>query len=253
MPCGTTGETPTLGPGEQAELIKKTVELAKGKATVLAGTGSNGTQKTIDASRTALEAGADAVMIVMPYYNKPSQAGLVHHVELVAKAVEAPVVLYNIPGRCMVNLAVESVLRILDSCSNVVGLKDATNNVLHCQKLLAKAGDRISVVSGDDGLTLPLMSVGAKGIISVTGNVLPKPVVEVVKLVDKGYWEDARELHLSLLDVHAAMFKEPNPAPAKAVLAARGMMNATVRPPLVAASDGAREAALQAIQAFEES
>ena len=253
VPCGTTGETPTLSDSEQIELVQRTAKLAGGRVPVLAGTGSNNTKKSIDASRAALEAGADAVMIVMPYYNKPTQAGIQRHVELISKAVDAPIVLYNIPGRSIVDMSVDTTLRILDSCSNVVGIKDATGNVLRCQEVKRRAGDRVTVMCGDDGLTLAMMCVGAAGVISVTGNVYPKAVSEVVAGVARGELEHARRKHFALLPVHAAMFVESNPAPAKALLAAKGHMKATVRPPLVPASAEARQHLKSVTEAYEAS
>ncbi len=251
VPCGTTGETPTLSDTEQLEVIQKTAKLAAGRAPVLAGTGSNGTKKTIDASRAAIEAGADAVMVMMPYYNKPSQAGLVRHIQLLSQAVDAPIVLYNIPGRSAVDLCTDSLSEILRDCPNVVGIKDATGNVLRCQEVKRRFGDRVTVMSGDDGLTVPMMSVGAAGVISVTSNVLPKAVAEVVAAVEAGDFAEARKRHLSLLPVHAAMFVEPNPAPAKAALAERGKMTAAVRPPLLHASAAARKTVSDALAAYE--
>ena len=253
VPCGTTGEAPTLTDSEQRELVQRTAALAKGSALVYAGTGSNNTKKTIEASRAALEAGADGVMIVMPYYSKPSQEGLVQHVNLVAKAVGAPVIVYNVPGRCSVELSVESLLRILDANPNVIGLKDATANVLFCQEIVRRAGDRLSVLSGDDVLTLPLMSVGARGVISVTSNVYPKQVGEVVRAVAAGRWEDARREHLRQLPVHRALFQEPSPSPCKAALAELGRLRAVVRPPLVEASAQCRAELVKVMKAFEAS
>jgi len=253
VPCGTTGETPTLSDSEQRELVKRTVGAAKGRVPVLVGTGSNSTKKSIDASKAALEAGADAVMIVMPYYNKPSQEGMVRHVELIAKAVDAPIVLYNIPGRSGVELSVASLLRILDSSPGVVGVKDATGNVQSCQRLLSKAGDRVVVMSGDDPLTLPMMSVGARGVISVTSNVYPKQVREVVADATAGRWDEARRKHFALLPVHAAMFIEPNPQPVKAALSLEGRLRATVRRPMIEASKACRSAVAQAMKDYEAS
>lgn len=253
VPCGTTGETPTLSDAEQRDLIRRTRDLAGGKVPILAGTGSNSTRDTIDASRAAVEAGADAVMVVMPYYNKPSQEGMIRHVELVSKAVPAPIVLYNIPGRCGVELSVESMLRILDLCPNVVGVKDATGNVLWAQELLGRAGDRASVVSGDDVLTLPLMSIGARGIISVTSNLYPRQVSDTVGDVLAGRWSDALRKHRALFPVHRALFVEPNPQPIKAALAMKGRMRASVRPPLIEASAGCRETLASVLAAYEAS
>jgi 4-hydroxy-tetrahydrodipicolinate synthase len=190
-------------------------------------------------------------MIVMPYYSKPSQEGLIRHVTQIAKAVPVPVIVYNIPGRCVVDLSVESLLRILDASPNVVGLKDATGNVLYCQELLRQAGDRIAVLSGDDVLALPLMSVGACGVISVTSNIYPRQVGDVVRAALSGRWEEARRGHLRLLPVHRALFLEPNPQPTKAALAHAGRMQATVRPPLVEASEQCMSQVLEAMNAFE--
>ncbi|HMR81261.1 MAG TPA: 4-hydroxy-tetrahydrodipicolinate synthase, partial [Polyangiaceae bacterium] len=226
VPCGTTGETPTLSEAEQLEVIKRTAKLAKGKVPIIAGTGSNDTKKSIAASKAALEAGADGVMIVMPYYNKPSQEGMCQHVQAIAAAVPCPIILYNIPGRSGVELSADSTLRLLDACDNVISVKDATGNVAYCQEVIRRAGDRIQMMSGDDPMTLPMMSVGVKGIISVTGNIYPRQVTEVVEAVEAGQWEDARKKHLALYPVHKVLFVEPNPQPTKAVLAARGMMRA---------------------------
>jgi len=242
VPCGTTGETPTLSDTEQRELVKRTAQMAKGKVPIFAGTGSNSTKKSIEASKAALEAGADGVMIVMPYYNKPSQDGMVRHVQAIAKEVGgAPIILYNIPGRTNVELSVDSTLLLLDTCPNVVAVKDATGNVAYLQELLRRAGERVTVMSGDDPLTLPMMVVGARGVISVTSNLLPAEVAAVTTDALAGRWDDARKKHLALLPVHRAMFVEPNPQPVKAALAAAGRMKASVRLPLVEASAATRE------------
>jgi len=180
VPCGTTGEAPTLTDGEQRELIARCKRVANGRAVVLAGSGSNSTKKSIEAAKAAVEAGADAVMVVMPYYSKPTQEGLFQHILAISKAVSAPLVLYNIPGRSVVELSVETSLRVLDACPNVVGFKDATGNVLHCQELLLRAKRPVSILCGDDVLTVPMMSVGATGVISVTSNVYPKELSELV-------------------------------------------------------------------------
>lgn len=251
VPCGTTGESPTLSETEQRELVKRTAALAKGKVPIFAGTGSNNTKKSIDTSKAALEAGADGVMIVMPYYNKPSQLGMVRHVEAIAKEVGgAPIILYNIPGRTNVELTVESMLEILDSCSNVVAVKDATGNVMWCQEMLRRAGARVTVLSGDDPLTLPMMVMGAKGVISVTSNILPREVSDVCADALAGRWDDARKKHLALLPVHRAMFVEPNPQPMKAAMAQAGRLLPGVRLPLVEASASCNETVKRALAEF---
>ncbi len=253
VPCGTTGESPTLTEAEQVEVIRRTVEVAKGRVPVIAGTGSFSTAKTIASSKAALEAGADGVMIVMPYYNKPTQAGLVQHVLTVAAAIpKAPIVLYNIPGRTSIDLGVDATVTIFERASNVIGIKDATGNVLRCQHVLHRLGDRVSVLSGDDALTLPMMASGARGVISVTSNLYPKEVSEVCRLVKEGDFTEARAKHLALVPVHDVMFVESNPAPIKAALSLRGRMNASVRGPLVPASDETREKVLATINRYEE-
>lgn len=241
VPCGTTGESPTLSDDEQLEVIKRVIARAAGRVPVLAGTGTFSTKKTIAASKAAVAAGADGVMVVMPYYNKPSQDGMRAHVLAVAAAVDVPIVLYNIPGRSVVDLAADTTEKICAEAKNVVGMKEATGNVLRCQELVKRLGDRLTVLSGDDGLTLPMMALGAKGVISVTSNVLPRETSRVTTLMLEGNLEEARRAHFALLDLHALMFVEPNPAPAKAALAHLGMMNATVRGPLVPCSAGLAE------------
>lgn len=240
VPCGTTGETPTLSEAEQIEVIAHVARVTAGRVPVVAGTGSNDTKKSIEASQAALAAGADAVMVVMPYYNKPSQAGMRAHVLAIARAVDAPVIIYNIPGRSVVDLAADTTEAICEEAANVVALKDASGNVLRCQELVRRLGDRLTVMSGDDGLTLGMMATGAKGVISVSSNVAPARVSEVTTLVARGEWERAREAHLALLPLHGAMFVEPNPSPAKAALEILGQMRGDVRLPLLPAGDETR-------------
>jgi 4-hydroxy-tetrahydrodipicolinate synthase len=242
VPCGTTGEAPTLGEREQLAVIERVAQVARGRVPVVAGTGSNDTQKSITASKAALAAGADGVMIVMPYYNKPSQEGMRAHVTAIARAIDAPIILYNIPGRSSVDLAADTTERICEQAENVIAIKDATGNVLRCQELVRRLGERLRVMSGDDALTLPMMASGAVGVISVTSNVLPKEVSAVTTLLASGDLAAARSAHLRLLPLHGAMFLEPNPAPVKAALALLGRMAASVRLPLLAASEPTREA-----------
>ena len=251
VPCGTTGESPTLSDAEQRELIARTVRFVKGRVPVLAGTGSNNTKKTIEASKAAFEAGADGVMLVMPYYNKPSQEGLYRHLVEVAKAVSGPVVLYNVPGRSIVDISVDTVVRVLDACPNVVGIKDASGNVLYCQELLLKARGRIVDLSGDDPLTLPMMAVGARGVISVTSNLYPRQTSEVVADALAGKWAEAERKNSRLYLLHRAFFTEPSPAPIKAALAAKGLMLPTVRLPIVEATEGCQALLAQLMKSFE--
>lgn len=251
VPCGTTGEIPCLTDAEQRELVSRAAKLAKGRATVVAGVGSNNTHKSIDAAKAALEAGAEGVMVVMPYYNKPSQDGLLGHVRAIADAVACPVMLYNIPGRTAVELTVDTLLRILDVCPNVVALKDASGGVTYTQELLSRATRSILVLAGDDALTLALMAVGARGVISVTSNLYPRQVSEVVEDALAGRYLEAQPKNKKLYSVHRAMFVEPNPQPIKAALSLKGRMNASVRQPLVEASSACRAMLSEIMRVYE--
>jgi 4-hydroxy-tetrahydrodipicolinate synthase len=235
--CGTTGEAPTLSDAEQREVIERVVRLTAHRAVVVAGTGTFSTAKSIAASKVARDAGADAVMVVMPYYNKPSQEGLRQHVLAVARAVPCPIVLYNIPGRSVVDLAAHTTEHICEQAPNVVAVKDATGNVLRCQELKQRLGDRLSVMCGDDALTLAMIAAGASGVISVTSNVVPDRVSEVVRLLAEGQLAAARRAHFALLELHTAMFLEPNPVPCKLALSLLDRMQPDVRLPLVGAGE----------------
>ena len=251
VPCGTTGEAPTLSDDEQRELIGRTVRQVNGRVSVLAGTGTNSTKKTIEYSKVALDQGADGVMLMMPYYNRPSQEGLLNHVSLVAKAISAPIVLYNIPARSAVELHVDTLLKILDACPNVVGLKDASNGVMYCQEVAVRAKERLWVLSGDDPLTLQMMTVGASGVISVTSNLYPREVSDVVADALAGRWADAQAKNLRLFPVHRALFSEPSPQPIKSALALKGSMNPSLRAPMLEASVACRARLSEVMHAFE--
>ena len=253
VPCGTTGESPTLSDAEQRELVARAAKLSRGRATVVAGVGTNNTKKSIENARAALEAGADGVMAVMPYYNKPSQDGLFAHIKALSEAVSCPIMLYNILGRTAVDLNVDTLLRILEACPNVVALKDASGGVIYTQELLLRASRSILVLAGDDALTLPLMSVGARGVVSVTSNLYPRAVSEVVEDALAGRSADAAAKHKRLYAVHRAMFVEPNPQPLKAALALKGRMNASVRLPLVEASPSVKSLLADVLKTYEAS
>lgn len=241
LPCGTTGETPTLQASEMQDLIAIAKKVSGGRVPVIAGTCNNDTWDTIDLCKGAVKAGADMLMIVMPYYNKPSQAGMLRHIELISAAVSVPIMLYNIPGRTGVMLSVDTTLRILDKCDNVIAVKDATGGMSYCQELIRRAGDRVSVLCGDDGLVVPMMSVGVRGVVSVTSNIFPREVLRVVLAMEKGDLPSAQREHLRLLPVHEAMFQEPNPQPVKAAAELRGWMRAMARPPMMEASQETKD------------
>ncbi len=257
VPCGTTGESPTLDHEEQLEVVKRTVKLAKEskgphKSIVIAGTGSNSTRATIAQSQAAQRAGADAVMVVVPYYNKPTQDGMVAHYVAIAQSVDVPVVVYNIPGRTGIDLTTDTLARICEKAPNVVAVKEATGNVLRAQEIVRVIGpSRITVLSGDDTLTLPMIAIGARGVISVTSNLYPAEVTKTTRLALEGKIEEARREHLALCNVHEVMFVEANPSPVKAALAHHGRMKDVVRGPLVGISEPARAKVIAAVKAYE--
>lgn len=248
VPVGTTGESPTLTAAEAREVIATTVRAAKGRVPVIAGTGSNSTAETIARTRAAQELGVDAAMIVMPYYNKPTQRGLAAHVKAVHDATELPLVLYNVPTRGTADLAAETVVEIARACPRVVALKEATGNVLRAQQVVSLLGDRVTVLCGDDALTVAMMACGARGLISVTSNALPGAMSGVCRAMLRGDVEEARRRHLALLPVYDAMFVETNPGPVKAALAAMGRIAPEVRLPLAWPSESTTQRVVAALR-----
>ena len=231
VPCGTTGESATLDHDEHERVIKVCIEQVKGRVPVIAGTGSNSTAEAISLSQHAKEMGADGVLLVSPYYNKPSQEGLYQHYKALAETVALPQVLYNVPGRTGMNMEAATTIRLAEF-ANVVAIKEASGNVTQSGEILAAAGDKIDILSGDDFLTLPLMAIGAKGIISVSANAIPKEVKTMVAAINSNDWAKAKQLHLKLLKFHNTMFIESNPVPVKTALAMMGKIRADVRLPL---------------------
>lgn len=250
VPCGTTGESPTLSHEEHALVVERTVKRARGRVQVIAGTGSNSTREAIALSQHAANAGADAVMVVVPYYNRPTQEGLYRHFVEVAANVRAPMVIYNIPARSGIDLAPETFARIAAAAPNLVAIKEATGNVLRAQKILQTMGGRVTVLSGDDALTLPMIALGAQGVISVTSNVLPAETVRATRLALEGSPEEARRAHFALLPVHEAMFLEASPAPVKAALAMRRLASDVVRSPLAPCTEPTRASIAAVLEAY---
>ena len=232
IPCGTTGESATLDYEEHERVIRVCIEQVNKRIPVIAGTGSNSTTEAIELSQHAKEMGADGVLLVSPYYNKPSQEGLYQHYKKIAESVALPQVLYNVPGRTGLNMEAQTTIR-LAAIANIVAIKEASGNVTQASEIIAAAADQIDVISGDDFLTLPLMACGATGVISVTANIAPKQVKAMVAAVNAGNWAEAKRLHLQLLDLHQAMFIESNPVPVKTSLELMGKIAAHVRLPLV--------------------
>jgi 4-hydroxy-tetrahydrodipicolinate synthase len=232
IPCGTTGESSTLDYEEHNRVIQVCIDQVKKRVPVIAGTGSNSTAEAIEMSLHARKMGADAVLLVSPYYNKPTQEGLYAHYKAIHDALPLPQILYNVPGRTGMNLEAKTTIRLAE-LANVVAIKEASGSVTQASEIIAAAADKIDVLSGDDFLTLPLMVCGAVGVISVTANIAPKQVKAMVAAVNAGNWAEAKRLHLDLLDLHQAMFIESNPVPVKTSLALMGKIQANVRLPLV--------------------
>jgi 4-hydroxy-tetrahydrodipicolinate synthase len=231
VPVGTTGEAATLSPEETDEVIRHTVRVAAGHAFVLAGVGTNATRATIDKARRAADLGVDGLLVVTPYYNKPSQAGLYDHFAAVAAAVKLPAVLYSVPGRTGVELGVETCARLARDCPTIVGLKEAGGRCERITELRLACPPGFIIHSGDDGLTLPFLALGADGVISVASNLLPREIVALVAAWRNGDPAGARVWHERLYDIMRTLFIETNPTPIKAALAERGWMAVDVRRP----------------------
>src|SRR5215212_3429441 len=210
---GTTGETPTLVHDERTEVIRRCVELVKGRCPVLAGTGSYSTRDAIEASKQAESLGVDGLLIVAPYYNKPSQEGLFQHFRSIAQSTSLPIILYNIPGRCGVDIGAETVVRLAGSCRNIVSIKEASGSVDRVSELRRRLDQSFTILSGDDSLTLPFMAVGAAGVVSVASNLLPAEVSALVDAFQRGDSKTAEQLHRQLFEVFKDLFIEPNPVP----------------------------------------
>ena len=251
FPVGTTGEAPTIEDEEQRQIIEFVAKCVKGRVPVIAGIGTNNTDDACKMARRAVGAGADAVMLVASYYNRPSQDGLFAHFRAVAASVETPLIAYNIPGRAGVRIEPETLARICESSKNVVAVKDATGNVTDCLAVKALLGDRIDVLSGDDALTVPMMSVGASGVISVTSNLYPAQVQAVVQAAAAGDYAKAKELSYALYPVHEAMFCYPSPGPIKTAMASRGLLTASLRLPMTLPPEATQQKIIAALNAFE--
>jgi 4-hydroxy-tetrahydrodipicolinate synthase len=240
VPVGTTGESPTLDYDEHHRVIELAVQIAKGRCKVIAGTGSNCTKEAVELTVEAERLGADAALVVAPYYNKPTQSGLIAHYSAIAEATKLPIMLYSIPGRCGIEISVETVVTLAKQHSNIVALKEAGGSVERISQLRSVLPEAFQLLSGDDSLTLPFLSVGAVGVVSVASNVVPASVVELVKTALSGSYSSARTQHFHLYPLFKELFVESNPAPAKFALARLGLMKEDVRLPLAPLSEASR-------------
>jgi 4-hydroxy-tetrahydrodipicolinate synthase len=250
VPCGTTGETPALTTHEWETVVSTVVETAHRRVPVIAGTGSNGTVSTIERTRRAQELGADAALVVTPYYNKPTQEGLYQHFAAIANATEIPLVLYNVPGRTSVNMLPETVLRLV-TIPGIAAIKEASGSLDQSSQILSDAPESFAVLSGDDSLTLPIMSVGGTGVVSVVSNIAPEAVVALTEAALAGDFATARTIHHSLFDLCRAMFCETNPVPVKAAAALLGLCTPEVRLPLAPLSESGQRRVETAVAAWQ--
>ncbi len=250
VPCGTTGESATLSFEEHERVVEITVEHVNKRVPVIAGTGSNNTEEAIRLTRHAKRVGADGVLMISPYYNKPTQEGLFKHFEKVAASVDIPIILYNIPGRTAVNMEPSTIER-LSRIDNIVGVKEASGSIKQIMEIIARCGDNFSVLSGEDYITYPLLCVGGKGVISVVSNIAPGDMASMCNFALEGKWSEARELSYKLLPLCNVLFCETNPVPVKTALAMMGKISSDeVRLPLVPLSQENRNKVQTALKEY---
>ena len=247
VPCGTTGETPTLTPDERLRIVEIIVEEAKGKVPVLAGAGGYNTHEVIEAAQQMARAGADGILSVAPYYNKPTPEGLYQHYKAIAEALPVPVIVYNVPGRTGVNVDVTTITR-LSAVPNIVGVKEASGNMTQMCEICRAVPSDFLVLSGDDALTLPVMSIGGRGIISVAGNEIPGEMSRMVEFAERGDFASARKLHHDLLPLMQINFIESSPIPVKAAMAMMGLVEEIYRLPLVPPRPASRDRIAQVLR-----
>jgi 4-hydroxy-tetrahydrodipicolinate synthase len=251
VPVGTTGESPTLSHEEHMDVIRATIEFARGRVPVIAGTGSNSTSEALELTRLSDEAGADGVLVVTPYYNKPSQEGLFRHYAAIAEATELPLVLYSVPSRCGVEIGIPLIERLRSKYSHVRWIKEAGGSVDRVDQMKRALGDDLTVLSGDDAMTLAFMASGAEGVISVASNLVPKEVTQMVHFAQQNDFGRATKLHQRLYPLFKALFIEPSPVPVKTALAlARIIGSDEVRLPLCEMAPATRSVLVKAISAF---
>ena len=248
---GTTAESPTLTHDEKHQVIERVIKLAKSRCQVIAGAGTNSTRDSIEAAKFAEKAGADGALLVAPYYNKPSQEGLFRHFKAIADATKLPVMLYNIPGRCSVDIQPDTVVRLAESCPNIVSIKEASGSVDRVAELRRRLPEKFTILSGDDGLTLPFMSVGAAGVVSVASNLFPTELCSLVRACESADFKSAENLHRKMGPIFKDLFIEPNPVPVKTALAWRGSISFEVRLPLCEMTEANQARLRKTLEAFE--
>ena len=249
VPCGTTGESATLSNDEHNRLVRVTVEVTAGRVPVIAGTGSNSTDEAIYFTKYAKECGADAALLITPYYNKPTQEGLYRHFRAIAEEVEIPIIPYNVPGRTGVNMLPSTVARLAD-IENVVAIKEASGSMTQICEIYRLCGERLSILSGEDAINFPILAAGGKGMISVTANIVPKEMGDMWDAYTSGDIARARQIHYSIFDLHQVMFVETNPIPVKTALAMMNKCTEEMRLPLCPMAEVNRERLRETLTTF---
>ncbi len=250
VPCGTTGESATLNFDEHESVIQITIEQVNKRVPVIAGTGSNSTAEAIMLTKQAASSGADASLQVSPYYNRPTQKGLYEHFKAIAQSVKIPIILYNIASRTGVNIEPETIAKLAQDCRNIVAVKEASGSLDQMSRIKALCPKDFDLISGDDGLTLPVLSIGGKGIISVVANIVPKDVAQLVAAFEKGDFKKAKELHYKLLPLIKAVFLETNPIPVKTAMGLLGMCEPDLRLPMCSMSEANLEKLKKALKDY---
>jgi len=249
VPCGTTGESATLSQEEHEQVVAFTVEAVNHRVPVIAGTGSNSTEEAIVFTKHAKQVGSDAALLITPYYNKPTQEGLFQHYSTIAKAVDLPLILYNIPGRTCVNMMPTTVAR-LAKISSIIGIKEGSGSLQQVSDIIQQCGDRFTVLSGDDPLTLPMMAIGAKGVITVTANIVPADMAAMVQAALEGHMDRAKALHYKMAPLFTALFYETNPIPVKEALAMMNKIDGELRLPMSPMAPDNRERLRQVMKDY---
>jgi 4-hydroxy-tetrahydrodipicolinate synthase len=250
VPVGTTGESPTVSFDEHKEIVKRVIKLVNKRVKVVPGTGANSTEEAIHLTKAAQDYGADGALLVNPYYNKPTQRGLIAHFEAVAKSVSIPIILYNIPGRTSVNFLPESIAELLKRVDNISAIKEASGDIAQMMKVIELCGDSMTLLSGDDNFLLPVLAIGGKGVISVLSNFLPADLKKVITLFNEQKYKESREFFYKMLPIMRDIFIETNPIPVKAVMEILGYCSSSVRLPLVELSPENRNTLKKSLIAY---
>ncbi|MFA5259788.1 MAG: 4-hydroxy-tetrahydrodipicolinate synthase [Candidatus Omnitrophota bacterium] len=250
VPCGTTGESPTLSYEEHTRVIEICIEATHGRVPVIAGTGSNSTAEAVELTRHAAEAGADAVLIVSPYYNKPTQKGLYAHFKTIANAVDIPIILYNIPGRTSCNIEPATMAQLANDCKTITGVKEASGSLAQMQDIKRLCPKEFFLLSGDDALLLPVLSIGGKGVISVAANIVPQDILRIITAYADGHLQEAQQMYYKLLPLVQALFLETNPIPIKTAMGLMGLCSDELRLPLCSMTDSNKDKLKNVLKEF---